>query len=405
MLKDYFLLAFRNLRRRKLRSWLTILGIFIGIAAIVAFISLGQGLENYINAQFQEIGTNIIMVMGRAGPVVSPIASSLSSKPLTKDDVELVEKVNGVEIASPMIMYPTSIVYGKEKKDLFLYSLEPKDIDDLFGQLSSFGAEEGRQLKETDKDAAVVGSRFYELFKKKIGLGNRIEINGEKFKIIGILKSIGNPQDDMSVYITNEMMGEITGEKDRVSMIYVKTKEGISPEDVAEKIKEKMREDRDEKKGEESFSVSTAAQMLEMFGQILAVVTIVFIGIASIALVVGGIGIMNTMYTAVLERTREIGIMKAVGATNKDILLIFLMESGLLGLVGGLIGLVLGIGISKAVEYVTINFYALNLLKITFDPVTIISVLLFSFLVGSISGVMPAMQAARLKPVDALRHE
>jgi len=403
-MNHYFFLAFNNLRRRKLRSWLTILGIFIGIASIVAFITLGQGLENYINEQFEQVGTNIIMIMGKAGSVVSPIASSISDKPLTKRDVDLINKISGVDIASAMIMYPTQIKFGKETEGLFLYGMEPGDIDKLFGHLSSFKIDKGRQLKESDKYVAVVGSRFNEIYKKEIDIGSKVEIDKEEFKIIGILKSIGNPQDDKSIYVPNDILREITNEPDKVSMIYVQTEKGKA-EETAKRIETKMRKDRDEKEGEESFSVSTSEQLLETFGNILGVVQAVFIGIAAISLLVGGIGIMNTMYTSVLERTKEIGTMKAVGAKNSDILFIFLIESGLIGFIGGLIGLILGMGISKTVEYVVVNFYGITLLKIIFEPTMIFFVLGFSFIVGCIAGTLPAFQASKLKPADALRYE
>ncbi|MFH1431135.1 MAG: ABC transporter permease [Nanoarchaeota archaeon] len=403
-MNHYFFLAFNNLRRRKLRSWLTILGIFIGIASIVAFITLGQGLENYINEQFEQVGTNIIMIMGKAGSVVSPIASSISDKPLTKRDVDLINKISGVDIASAMIICPTQIKFGKETEGLLLYGMEPKDIDELFGHLSSFKIDKGRQLKESDKYVAVVGSRFNEIYKKEIDIGSKVEIDKEEFKIIGILKSIGNPQDDKSIYVPNDILREITNEPDKVSMIYVQTEKGKA-EETAKRIETKMRKDRDEKEGEESFSVSTSEQLLETFGNILGVVQAVFIGIAAISLLVGGIGIMNTMYTSVLERTKEIGTMKAVGAKNSDILFIFLIESGLIGFIGGLIGLILGMGISKTVEYVVVNFYGITLLKIIFEPTMIFFVLGFSFIVGCIAGTLPAFQASKLKPADALRYE
>ena len=403
-MKDYLLLAFSNLRRRKLRSWLTIIGIFIGIAAIVAFISLGQGLENYINEQVSELGSDIILIMGKTGSVISPMASFMSNKPLTDNDVELVEKIRGVEIASSMIMYSVNIEYGEETKGILIYSMDPEDIDELFGQLSSFDVQFGRDLKPGDKYKAVIGERFHEYFEKDIRLGSKLEIEGYTFDIVGILKSIGNPQDDMSIYIPNNVMREILDEPEKVSIIYVKTGKG-QVDKVAEDIEKEMRRDRNEKEGEESFDVSTSEQLLETFGDILAVVQAIVIGIAAISLVVGGIGIMNTMYTSVVERTKEIGTMKAVGAKNSDILKIFLFESGFLGLIGGVIGLAFGMAISKGVEYAIVNFYALQLLRITFDPVLIGSVLAFSFIVGSLSGLLPAIQASKLKPADALRYE
>jgi len=405
MIKDYFILALKNLKKRGIRSWLTILGIFIGIAAIVTFITLGEGMNNYINEQFAQLGTNIILVMGKAGSIVSPMASSVSSKPLTNHDVNLIKKISGVEVASPMIMHPTIIEVGKETKSTFVYGIEPQDIDKLFGNLESFKIKEGRMLKDTDKYAVLIGPRFHEDFDKNIDIGSKIKINGKDFEIIGILEPVGNPQDDKSIYISNKILREMRNNSEVVSIIYVKIEKGVDVKEVAEKIKDKMRKDRNEKEKEESFSVSTSEQLLATVGNILTVINVIFIGIAAISLFVGGIGIMNTMYTSVLERTREIGIMKAVGAKNSDIMLIFLIEAGMLGLIGGIFGASLGIAISKAIEYVTINFYNINLLKITINWMTVFLVLLFSFTIGCLSGVLPALRASKLNPVDALRYE
>jgi len=402
-MKDFFLLALSNLRRRRLRSWLTIIGIFIGIAAIVTFITLGQGLENYINEQFEQMGKDIIMVMGKAGPLTSPMASTISDKPLTEKDLDIIKKIKGVKIASPMLMQATTATYKNEKINLFLYGIEPKDIEPLFGNLKSYQIAEGRNLKENDKYVAIIGNRFHELFKKDIDVGSKLEVKNQEFKIVGKLKLIGNAQDDISIYIPVKIMQELF-EKDEISFIYIKTeKEEVKK--VAEEIEKELREYRDEKEGEETFSVSTAEQLLETFGAILGVVTAIFIGIAAISLIVGGVGIMNTMYTSVLERTKEIGTMKAIGAKNSDILKLFLIESGLIGLTGGIIGLALGIGFCKAIEFIIVNFYKIVLLKISFNPVIILSILAFSFLVGCLAGTLPALQAAQLKPADALRYE
>ena len=174
---------------------------------------------------------------------------------------------------------------------------------------------------------------------------------------------------------------------------------------MAEDIEEELRDERNEKEGQETFSVQSFSQLLETFTDIFAVIQAVFVGIAAISLVVGGIGIMNTMYTSVLERTKEIGTMKAVGAKNSDIFKIFLFESGLLGLVGGTIGILMGMGIAKSVEYIAMIQLGSPFIKAVFGLPLIIGALTFSFLVGTISGVLPAMQAAKLKPADALRYE
>jgi len=174
---------------------------------------------------------------------------------------------------------------------------------------------------------------------------------------------------------------------------------------VAETIERKLRRSRGEKEDQETFTVQTSEQLAQTFQSIFAVIQAVFVGIAAISLVVGGIGFMNTMYTAVLERTKESVTMKAVGAKNSDILYIFLFESGLLGLVGGSIGILLGVGIAKAVEYIATVQLGTVFLQAAFGYELILGALLFSFVVGSASGVLPAIQAAKLKPADALRYE
>ena len=173
---------------------------------------------------------------------------------------------------------------------------------------------------------------------------------------------------------------------------------------MAENIKEELRDSRDEDEGEETFSVQTFEQLLEQFNDILGIVSIVLIGIAAISIVVGGVGIMNTMYTSVLERTKEIGIMKAVGAKNSNIMTLFLIESGMIGLAGGMIGIGIGIGLSKIVEIVASEAGFLPIKAYLGAPL-LLGALAFSFIIGAASGTFPAMQASKMKPVDALRYE
>jgi putative ABC transport system permease protein len=191
-------------------------------------------------------------------------------------------------------------------------------------------------------------------------------------------------------------------EKDEFTTIFVKVDAGEDPAEVAELIKKAMRRDHNVKEGEEDFTVTTSLQLVQGFNNILNIVQIVLIGIAAISLFVGGIGIMNTMYTSVLQRRKEIGIMKSIGAKNRDILAIFLLESGLLGIIGGIIGVTLGLMLSKAVEIAAASM-GVDLLKAYVSLPLIVSALIFSFLIGAVSGMMPALQASKLQPVDALR--
>jgi putative ABC transport system permease protein len=190
---------------------------------------------------------------------------------------------------------------------------------------------------------------------------------------------------------------------DEQDIIVAKVSSGYDIESVAEAIKEKMRKDRKLKEGEEDFSVQTPVSAVQGVNNILNIVNLIIAGIAAISLIVGGIGIANTMYTSVLERTKEIGIMKAIGAKNSDILLIFLFEAGMLGMAGGIIGVLIGLGLSFGMSTAANSALGTTLLKVTFSPMLIIGALTFSLTIGIISGVMPAIRASKLKPVDALR--
>ena len=403
-MKDFFSLSLSNLKRRKLRAWLTMIGIFIGIAAVVALISLGQGLQNAIEQQFEQFGSDRIIVQERGlqGPPGS--GTSLSTK-LTEKDLEVIKKVNGVEEAAGMIVKTAKIEKNDEVKFVFVYGIplekEEKEI------VNFFDVERGRDLKNGDSGKAVVGVRYAEgnVFEKKVDIGDKIEIEGRSFKIIGELERIGNPFDDSAIMIDKEEMKEIYGIEDEESQIIIKVENVEEVDLVKERIERELRKSRNEKEGKETFQVTTAEQLLDTFKNVFGIVQAVLVGIAAISLLVGGIGIMNTMYTSVLERTKEIGTMKAVGAKNSDILILFLIESGLLGLVGGVIGIAIGLGLSKSAEYIASVYLGTNLLQASTSIWLIAGALAFSFVIGSLSGVLPAYQASRLKPVDALRYE
>lgn len=406
MLKDYFFLAFNNLKRRRLRSWLTVIGIFIGIAAVVALISLGQGLQNAVNKQFEILGADKITIMGKAGFITSPIASELSSKPLTEKDIEIIEKISGVESVTGYLIKSLSVEFKGEKREILISGIEPEIYLKMFE--GTYKIEEGRDFKTGDKRKIVIGyNTANKDFEKKIKVGNKIVISGEEVEIIGILEKIGNPADDSAIIMTLDSLRELSNEPRILSMIFVKIKSGVDVNEVAEDIEKTMKKDRNEKLADKpkTFSIQTSEQLLGVFGDILSVIQAVLVGIAAISLLVGGIGIMNTMYTSVLERTREIGTMKAVGAKNSDILFIFLFESGLLGFVGGVIGIGIGVGLGKIAEYLAVNALGVGFFSAYFSWYLIISALAFSFLIGTLSGILPAMQAAKLKPADALRYE
>lgn len=403
-MKSFLFLAFNNLKRRKLRAWLTILGIFIGIAAVVSLISIGQGLQAFINEQFEQVGGDKILVQPRMfGPPGSVTEEELI---LTKDDLEVVLDVNGVEDAEGALTRTGLAINGKEQEIIFINGLNEKYLE-IFGNIDALEIIEGRELRDSDRSKIVVGYNhvFGKLWDKNTRIGSDIEIKGKEFEIVGVLKKQGNSGDDNSVWMEKEVFRELFDTGDDEGIIVAKVRTGFNPEEVAEDIEDELRDERNEKEGQETFSVQSFSQLLETFTDIFAVIQAVFVGIAAISLIVGGIGIMNTMYTSVLERTKEIGTMKAVGAKNSDIFKIFLFESGLLGLVGGAIGILIGISIGKAIEYIAMIQLGSPFIRAVFGFPLIVGALTFSFLVGAVSGVLPAMQAAKLKPADALRYE
>lgn len=407
MIKDYFRFALEGIMHRKKRSFLTVIGIVIGIFAVVALISLGQGMQNAIDEQFKVIGSNRIIITpggGGMGENSNPFMSGLSSAKLYDRDVDLIIKARGVDYASGAIISSGKVEFKNKAKYVMVFGIPTdKKSEDFLKKIDFFGISEGRSLRSGDKYKATVGPDFgKKYFGRGIKIGDKINFEGKEFEIVGIHKKTGNPVHDIKISVPIGTLREFFSKPDELSSIFVTVKDGFKTIDAAEEIKLELRKDRGLKEGEEDFSVSTAEQMISMFKDILGVIQIALIGIASISLIVGSIGIMSTMYTSVLERTREIGIMKAVGAKNSDIIMIFIIESGILGLLGGIIGTILGLGVSKGVELgAAMNGF--EILKAYVSIELIAGTLAFSFIVGVISGLIPARRGSKMKVVDALR--
>jgi putative ABC transport system permease protein len=400
--KESLKIAFHNIRERKLRSFLTVLAIFIGIAAVISLVSITQGMQEAISEQFERMGTNKIMIMPGGGEGLEAMGMMLGAAPLTEDEAEEVEKVNGVDIVLSFLLKTEKVEFKKDVAYTYVRGTTTDEALELLTEIAEI--EQGKNLKEGDKYKALIGNKVGELFDREVTIGSKLEIKDESFEVVGIFKEIGAPDDDYAIYIPMETAREIFEEPTEVSMIYLQIKNGFDPLDVAESIKKRLRDTRDEKAGEETFQVFTSEQLSEQVGVILGIISIVLIGIASISLLVGGVGIANTMYTSVLERTKEIGVMKAIGARNYDILIIFLIESGLLGLIGGVIGCFFGIGIAKGIEIYAAQA-GMGMLQASITPQLILFGLGFSFLVGCISGLLPARKGSKLQPVEALRYE
>ncbi|HII71681.1 TPA: ABC transporter permease, partial [Candidatus Woesearchaeota archaeon] len=383
MWADYFRLAFRTFMTQKKRTILTLIGIFIGIAAVVSLISLGQGLQDSIQGQFELMGSDKVFIQPGTGGGFN-IAQTTK---LTRKDLDGIRSVSGVDAASAMVYKISKVEYKGEIKYTWVMGMET--TDQSFDQvIESFGVEieKGRGAEGTRE--AVLGYRYGigDLFDKPVAVGDKFEIEGKKFKAVGSVSKIGNPQDDSQTYLPLEAALDVFDvDMDELDFIYVTVKDGEDPGTVAEKIKKALRKTRDVDEGDEDFMVQTAQDFQETFGIILTIVQIILIGIAGVSLLVGGVNIANTMYTAVMERTREIGVMKAIGARNNDVFMIFLIESGLLGLVGGIIGIVLGVGFGKLVSLIA-EKGGWSIVQTVFPWYLIAGALAFSFVVGALAG-------------------
>ncbi len=406
MIKDFLLIPFKEIQRRKLRSFLTLIGVIIAIAAIISLISLGQGLQNAIENQFDALGNDKLFIAAKGNSLTPGL--SIDAVKITDKDLEIVQASPGVKRASGLIYSTGRIEFNENVRYFFISGMPPDPADRaLIGEANNYKIGSGRAIQKGDKFKAVLGYEYTKetLFGKEINLGDKIKIQDKEFKIIGFLERIGSPPDDQSILIPLDTYSETFGTNDELGIIIAQTQLGEDINQVATAVEKELRKSRNLKEGKEDFSVETPEQLAGTFGTILDIVQIVLVGIAAISLVVGGIGILNTMYTVVLQRTKEIGVMKAIGAKNSHILALFLIESGFYGLGGGIIGALIGIAIAKLVEAVFVAVLGPALLSVQIELTFILSVLGFSFIIGVISGIAPAYRASKMNPVDALRYE
>ncbi len=402
-LKEYFHIAWRNLKTRSLRSWLTIFGIVIGVFLIISLLSLSEGIKATITKQLRALGGEMVFVM--PGDISNPIAMFMSGAKLEREDIDAIKNTKGVETVLTMSYQAAVVRYGDEGKAVFLQAMSWKESIEILENFQGWSLKEGR-WPVSGKREIIIGKQIEnDLFDKPVRVNSEVTIKGRKLTVVGILNSLGSKQDDTAIYLDLSIYQDITGEKKGTAqMVMVKIKEGGDVNGVAEDIKENLQKTRKRRSGTdaEDFSVITSEKMGDIAGSILAVIQLAIFAFASIAIIVGGIGITNTMFTSVRERTKEIGIMKAIGAKNSAVLMIFLFEAGIIGLAGGIGGTVLGTFLAKAIELYG-QVHPLFYFSASVTPNLIIFGLVFSFLVGCLSGLLPARRASRLKPVEALR--
>jgi len=403
-MRNVFFLPLKNLKRRKLRSWLTILGVLIGIATVVSLITLGNGLRAAVLSQFEVGSTEVIVVQAKGLSGYGAPGSGVTES-LTRADTEAIEGLSAVEKAFSRNIETVKLEYNDKIKFVVAMSV-PEEDRDLVYEIIGIEAEQGHLLKDGESNKIFLGNNYFDKekngFEKEITPSKTILIQDEEFKVAGIMKKEGSFLFDNIVVVGDDDLNDLAGYEDDVDMIIAKVKNKDLMDKAEEDIEKLMRKRRDVKEGEENFDVQTPEAALEGINDILGGVQAFIVIIASISIIVGAIGIINTMTTSVLERIKEIGIMKAIGATNQDIFLQFLVESGMMGFVGGVIGATIGILVGYA-GTLAINSFIGAEATLNFNILLILFSLAGSFLIGAIAGIVPAMNAAKQNPVEALR--
>lgn len=404
MLIDLFIYSFRNLRNRKLRTWLTMIGIFIGVASIIALIGLGNGLKSAILNQFNLAGADVLSITA-SGSVNGPPGQGVL-EPLTKDYADEIDRLPYVETAVNDLIGTIKVEFNDVQTFEFAQSLptnsqKHRDYVDIFRLETS----KGRIFNYDEKGRIIIGDNFASKdtrYGKKIQVGDKVLINGKSFEVSGIIKKKGSFIIDDSLWLNEDELRVLIGKKDDVNVIDVRAKSKDVVSKAKAEIEKYLRKKRDVREGEEDFSVETSESSLQNLNSILNGIQIFVLMVAAISMIVGAIGIINTMFTAVVERTREIGIMKAIGAKNSDVFYLFFIESGLLGLIGGIIGTVIGYTLALMGTSFLSKFFN-TAANPNISVMLVLGVLLGSFTLGAISGIIPAMKAANMEPVKALR--
>lgn len=411
---DILRLSLNSLMHRKLRSWLTILGIVIGVAAVVALISIGQGAQASIAKQLGNLGANIITVSpgrmratGGFGAFNQGEGRSQTTANLTENDLRILKTIPGALYVDGILSSRETVSYIGHTASV---SIEGVDTS-VWRFMETTSLESGRYLNQGDTYAAVIGNRIANnVFNQNITLDRQITINGQNFRVVGILQSAGfTGQEDSTIFIPKDVARMVLTDfsDNHLSSITVQVSDSSNIQDVTTEIENRLMISHHVTQQREDFTVQSAQAIQQRVSTITQSMTIFLGGIAGVSLLVGGIGIANTMFMSVMERTRLIGVLKALGTTNLEVIKLFLTESAIMGLTGGLIGALLGYILSGVISDIGIRIMGTGGGGMTtlVTPQLILFAIGFSVLIGMVSGFLPARNASRLQPVEALRYE
>lgn len=403
MYKESFLMAWASLVANKLRSLLTMLGIIIGVAAVIALVSIGNGVKQDIEDSISSLGSNLLVVLPGAPRTPGARPSQGSMKSLKISDYEAIAKLDGVKAASPMTNGSYVVIYQNKN-----WTTSVAGVNSNFQDVNNWTMTSGRFFSDKNvqnrERVAVVGQTVVKnLFADEDPVGKEIRVKNIPFRVIGVLKSkgngtMGNDQDDTVLIPYTTSMERVEG-IDYLRRVYVVAKDDEGIDRLQADIENLLRVRHNIKDTNlDDFNIQNMKSIMETVAQTTGTFTLFLGAVAAISLVVGGIGIMNIMLVSVTERTREIGVRKALGATYSVIVTQFLIEAVVISLMGGFIGIAFGIGASKVIGMVS------GMSTVVSVP-TIIMSFAFSMAIGLIFGIYPARKAAKLNPIDALHYE
>lgn len=420
-------LSLNILLHSKLRSWLTIIGIVIGVGSVISIVSIGEGLQQSVQSRLGGLGADIITVspgfsrasysggFGRLGAGGGPgfsgsggggqgggqgNALTSTNSSLTRNDVQTLKGIPEIQFINPMITGSADLYYLGEAA-----SGRIKGVDPTTWKYFAPDGYKGRLIGPSDTNVAVMGNKVSQAFKNPIDINKILTIKDKAFRVIGILDPSQN--DDNSVFIPSILAREVLENKqpDRYDSLSIKAINPDAVDAATGAIEYKLMMAHHTTNRTKDFTVTAAKAIQQRVSDVATSITLFLSAIAAVSLLVGAVGVANTMFTAVLEKTREIGIMKAIGARNKDVLLVFLINAGLVGLVGGLLGIIAGIGLSQYLpRFMPTPPGAQVVVPIVTYEILIWSLVL-SIVIGMLAGIIPAIHASRMNPVDALRYE
>ncbi len=374
-------IAYKNIMRQKSRTAFTVLGIIIGIAVIVALGSFAEGINSFFQSTF-EISAGKIMVQQEGA---GSFQTGFSGSDITDEQIEKIMDIDGVKDVAPMNFYIESEGLGFGMPDMMVVGIDPEKSHYFIGE--NIGMYSGKKLEESDTNVMMIGKNMAD--EKNIGVGDFIAIKDMEFEVIGIIELTNNNQIDNNIITNIRDLKEAMG-IDTYQMLY------IIPEDVkdAERIAEDITD------ADETLAAITSKDFARVASNVVNNIRLFMFGIGAIAAFVGGLGVLNTMIMAVMERRREIGVMKAIGASNRKVLMQILTESVLISLFGGLIGLLLG-GVGALILVMATG----GEIPATITIGLAASSMAFALLLGVLGGIYPAWEAAKIDPVEALRYE